>query len=415
MLEGLETVQWSKLHHAYGTAEDVPDMLRAMLSDNEEQRQQAYDDFGGSVHHQGDIYDSTVEIIPFVREMLNNPLTPNRGYFAGFLLSVLESTVLYSSDNEMFPHEVRLQFQAYEQIENGFTDYLDLLSHDESVVRDTVLQLLYHLPDKADDIIAELWRIVKTEPNILVQARMIVVIGHLASKSALTFEEATDAVGYFRLFQEYVENSRYDPQIRLAACRAIISVSTARHWRRDALGVPAFVFPALLDLLEHSHGDDASRYRSTWHYNLRVTRLSVLEALFELAKKQGVQPLIGLLSLPHITPDEAHLIGREMMDIAFNRVRLVDARGSWELYRHEGKKFHYESQPYGVKGDTPLLAPMSSRGKIQHQVLEALVNCDKFWHYPTNLFEFFYGLPNSRRELKRLLGNQATAATVKAW
>jgi hypothetical protein len=32
MLEGLEDIDWGSLGHAYGTATDVPDLLRALAS-----------------------------------------------------------------------------------------------------------------------------------------------------------------------------------------------------------------------------------------------------------------------------------------------------------------------------------------------------------------------------------------------
>ena len=36
MLEGLSNVDWAKLEHAYGPAEDVPDLIRALDSSVED-------------------------------------------------------------------------------------------------------------------------------------------------------------------------------------------------------------------------------------------------------------------------------------------------------------------------------------------------------------------------------------------
>jgi len=39
----------------------------------------------------------------------------------------------------------------------------------------------------------------------------------------------------------------------------------------------------------------------------------------------------------------------------------------------------------------------------QRLALEAIVDCEPFWEIPTNLFSFFYGLPDEREALRKLL------------
>ncbi len=39
----------------------------------------------------------------------------------------------------------------------------------------------------------------------------------------------------------------------------------------------------------------------------------------------------------------------------------------------------------------------------QGQALRAIVDQDKVWEIPTNLFSFFYGLPDSREALRALI------------
>jgi hypothetical protein len=34
MLEGLDAIHWAEMHHAYGPATDVPDLIRSLLSDD---------------------------------------------------------------------------------------------------------------------------------------------------------------------------------------------------------------------------------------------------------------------------------------------------------------------------------------------------------------------------------------------
>jgi hypothetical protein len=42
VLSGVDDVSWGRLHHAYGTAGDVPDLLRALRSSDEETRQETH-------------------------------------------------------------------------------------------------------------------------------------------------------------------------------------------------------------------------------------------------------------------------------------------------------------------------------------------------------------------------------------
>ena len=47
------------LHHAYGPAEDVPNQLRALISHDEKQRDEALYALHGNIWHQGTIYEAT--------------------------------------------------------------------------------------------------------------------------------------------------------------------------------------------------------------------------------------------------------------------------------------------------------------------------------------------------------------------
>src|SRR5262245_39438672 len=78
MWDNLLRVDWGRLRHAYGWAREVPDMLRGMIADDEEVREQAWDDFWSAINHQGDFYDSTVAAVPFLIEAVGDPGTPGR-------------------------------------------------------------------------------------------------------------------------------------------------------------------------------------------------------------------------------------------------------------------------------------------------------------------------------------------------
>src|SRR5262249_17523730 len=59
MLEGLNAVEWGRLTHAYGEATDVPDLIRALSSNDEQQRDEAIEELMSRICHQGGVYDAT--------------------------------------------------------------------------------------------------------------------------------------------------------------------------------------------------------------------------------------------------------------------------------------------------------------------------------------------------------------------
>ncbi|MFJ8577088.1 HEAT repeat domain-containing protein [Micromonospora sp. NPDC093277] len=65
----LDEIDWTRLTHAYGTAGDVPELLRGLGSDDEDEVEEALDDIISSIFHQGDVYPATVPAVPFLVEL----------------------------------------------------------------------------------------------------------------------------------------------------------------------------------------------------------------------------------------------------------------------------------------------------------------------------------------------------------
>ena len=69
-LDTLDNVPWSTLTHAYGSAVDVPDQIRALLHEDAKVRTSVLFGFTCNIYHQGTIYPATVAAVPFFIEML---------------------------------------------------------------------------------------------------------------------------------------------------------------------------------------------------------------------------------------------------------------------------------------------------------------------------------------------------------
>ncbi|WP_330302808.1 MULTISPECIES: HEAT repeat domain-containing protein [unclassified Streptomyces] len=88
MFTGIDEVDWASMQHAYGSAEDVPGILRALASPCPQERETALDGMYGAVHHQGDVYDSTLACIPFLLALVTHAELPDRSGIVELLVSI---------------------------------------------------------------------------------------------------------------------------------------------------------------------------------------------------------------------------------------------------------------------------------------------------------------------------------------
>ncbi|MFD8734893.1 HEAT repeat domain-containing protein [Streptomyces sp. NPDC059618] len=88
MFRGIDEVDWASMEHAYGSAADVPELLRGLASPLPQERETALDGMYGAVHHQGDVYDSTLAAIPFLFTLAGHPGLPDRGGIVELLASI---------------------------------------------------------------------------------------------------------------------------------------------------------------------------------------------------------------------------------------------------------------------------------------------------------------------------------------
>ncbi len=85
MLRGLDTVDWSKIRHAYGPAIDVPTLIQDLRSIDRSTRDHAWHELYGNIWHQGTIYEATSYAVPFLCQLPEEPETPERHKVIVFL------------------------------------------------------------------------------------------------------------------------------------------------------------------------------------------------------------------------------------------------------------------------------------------------------------------------------------------
>ncbi|MFE0517054.1 HEAT repeat domain-containing protein [Streptomyces sp. NPDC058964] len=85
----LDRVAWPELHHAYGPADDLPDLLRAVTASDEETAAEAEQELWSGIVHQGTVYGATAAAVPFLARLAAAGV--RRGNLLGMLGAIAES------------------------------------------------------------------------------------------------------------------------------------------------------------------------------------------------------------------------------------------------------------------------------------------------------------------------------------
>ncbi|MFI9118157.1 PBS lyase [Streptomyces bikiniensis] len=218
MLTGIEEVDWASLGHAYGPADDVPELLRGLASADPAERETALDGMYGAVHHQGDVYDSTLACIPFLLELVADPGVQDRGCIVELLTSIggielddeeeEEMSGLPFDDGEFIP--AANYAMAAAAIAAGSDVFLGLVSDPDPEVRLAVPYALASLHPEPALVLTLLRERLTVERDTEVRLALVAAVGQIALRHASLRAETVDWLGW-------LARAAQDPGLRLAA------------------------------------------------------------------------------------------------------------------------------------------------------------------------------------------------------
>ncbi|KAH7130937.1 hypothetical protein EDB81DRAFT_696071 [Dactylonectria macrodidyma] len=149
-LAGLDSVSWSQLSHAYGPADDVPELLRQLQSDDPEIYMTAGDELVSTIYHQGSRYSSSIAAVPFLYSLLDIEATKGRGFLLQIITHLAvgspEWSVPKGIDVAKWQARVREiqepgycahEFRTYEAAERGLPSILRCLEDESPNMRAT--------------------------------------------------------------------------------------------------------------------------------------------------------------------------------------------------------------------------------------------------------------------------------------
>jgi hypothetical protein len=210
MLQGLDEIPWADLEHAYGSAADVPDLLRELLDPDPRVRRDVMETLYSNVFHQGTRFPATPHVIPFLIEMCASPLVPERGHLLGYWGSLItgyfsvqerpcwgdgERIYLCGEVQEIEeddPYSAALH-AIYRESLKGHELLGDLLADGEFAVRAGAAWVLACLPTMARASVPKLEAEVRDEPSGWVRAAIAFALGELGASGPLRRIVAEDS------------------------------------------------------------------------------------------------------------------------------------------------------------------------------------------------------------------------------
>ncbi|MGB1288560.1 MAG: HEAT repeat domain-containing protein [Aggregatilineales bacterium] len=195
MLENLDKVNWSELEHAYGSAEDVPDLIRGLLSDDEAYREQVWGTLYGNIWHQGTVYEATAYAVPFLIELLESPDFPDKVAMLNYLSTLAQGNSYHdvhqhlsffqeedtSEMNALIAQELQWVKDAREGVYQHYLLYAKLLHDDDRHVRLEAVSLIGVFDEHPDTLLPILRRHLASETDIYVRTKIMIALGRILS------------------------------------------------------------------------------------------------------------------------------------------------------------------------------------------------------------------------------------------
>jgi hypothetical protein len=402
MLDGLDQIDWKHVgYHIWGKSDDylgeIPQKIRDLRSSDESQQGRAMDHLFGHEEAFGVICDTTPHIIPFVMELVSYADTPRRALLLDYLLKVGD-TILVSE--HLSVDEMRLYVRAHDSIAKGIDVLIHLLEDDDREVQLSVVGLLGNLTGEAERLLPEFFWRFDTSRDEEVQLRLLAGIKTLLANLD-EWKQSHVKEEYAPILRDIVDISP-SPTIQLAAARA--SVETIIPNRQDKNILSTKVVTLLSEEFIQRSFQPAGREDTAQldHSTSLVRDLSLL----------GYEPLLEIFKNSPLDVVQTHLIVRGLLAAILtpseNRIywRTNPGHTNQGIYYLQAHRTSSPSAASG-SGDYRVFTRDDYNAKFFKRILEGVVERQEVWDLPTNMFSFFFGLPDSREELTALLNSRS--------
>jgi len=157
----IDEISWDELTHAYGSAEDVPDLIRNLTTTDSESFEETIDELFENIWHQGTVYEATVYALPFLIDILRDGKVIDNCYVATLVASIVSGKGYYQVHSkvetinqpenleELLDKENEVVIKIKE-ISLGAVDLLmSFLTHESSEVRRSIAEAFGCFPSQS--------------------------------------------------------------------------------------------------------------------------------------------------------------------------------------------------------------------------------------------------------------------------
>ncbi len=374
MIEGLYRIDWTRLTHAHGPAMDIPGLLLGLLSPDSEERDHAFSLLEGRIWDQGLVFEAAAPVIPFLIQLVQNPLVAGRTRLLLLLTRLANGVTAFDFlpgadfpdlDLELPEFSGRLALEpnwaraARREVRKGIPAYLWCLEQPDPDVRSAGAYLLACFVGDTGRLSGSIIRRLGREHNPIVKASLVLALG-----VALAFDPVL-----IELLED-IHRREYPPLVRLASALAIV--------RHTGNGAPPVYMESLIDHLSHPAQDLAAQYgRLPWAEGHMYADIALALCIFGPSRGGAILPDL-VRSLDRVESVATHDIAYAMLYLAF------------------GKRVWSGGGPDGL-------------AQQQCMVLEALADCQHFWQFELEAQAILsmFGLPQAPEGIRGLLAGAA--------
>ncbi len=348
MFDTLDTIDWSRLETAYGTAEGIPGALRDLASSHEEVRAAARQTLWSELEHQGTIYQASAYAAPFLVAWLPETQAEEKPDLVTFLAKLargnsykrqhLNLTDEQRQQDPVFQQEMAEEIRwvelTHQAVREGMDLYLSFLADQDLQLRMTTTYLLASFKEDQERLIPALQAQLERETDERMMGCLLLSLGQLLP--------ATEDSSALLLLYLTTGNMML---VRFCAAMALCFLL------KEA--VPQEVVPVFFTVLTDPSLVQAPYEELPWTWAGRAVPFHALEFLHRLTFSRHRDLIVGRLVelLPTLDKTVADEVARCLLHSAFH----------WE-----------EFGP----------APQATRENLnteQRAVLSAIAACNQLW------------------------------------
>jgi hypothetical protein len=375
----LDQIVWAELEHAYGSAENVPGLLRQLASPDQEGRADAIYQLYGTIWHQGTVYQASAYAVPCLLELLQADSPADKAELLMLLWHLANGhsyldvhqhlDIVHDSYQKEF-QSAKWQAQLAQELEYvrltreavvaGIPIYRELLHSVEREERMLSAYLLGDLSRSHASVQHAMRERLAHEPDPQVQATLLLALGQSKALEQPSLET----------LHSWLARSE-QPLLGWAAAMAL-SLQLAEQ-------TPPAASTRLLAALNQLEQLSEAYQELAWAEDDLLER--TLAACLLLGHQHAVVDAL-CASLGQAEPESAAQLVEAILELAFGPLPEQPSDQSGKLWRTEE------------------LSPN------QRQALQAIVNSDPAWEWPEYLVRELglYHLPPNRASLQALLG-----------